>query len=66
MAQANGLSNPLSRPTADAKRDAFTAKSNPPASALTFSAIHYKAIRERLQAEDPSLDEQTLPTRSRA
>ncbi len=27
---------------------------------LTFSAIHYKAIRERLQAEDPSLDEQTL------
>jgi Siphovirus Gp157 len=27
---------------------------------LTFSAIHYKAIRERLKAEDPSLDEQTL------
>ncbi len=27
---------------------------------LTFSSIHYKAIRERLQAEDPSLDEQTL------
>ncbi len=27
---------------------------------LTFSAIHYKAIRERLQAEDLSLDEQTL------
>ena len=27
---------------------------------LTFSAIHYKAVRERLQAEDPSLDEQTL------
>jgi hypothetical protein len=27
---------------------------------LTFSAIHYKAVRERLAAEDPSLDEQTL------
>ncbi len=27
---------------------------------LTFSAIHYKAVRERLQTEDPSLDEQTL------
>ncbi len=27
---------------------------------LTFSAIHYKAVRERLQAEDPTLDEQTL------
>ncbi len=27
---------------------------------LTFSAIHYKALRERLSAEDPSLDEQTL------
>ena len=27
---------------------------------FTFSAIHYKAVCERLQAEDPSLDEQTL------
>jgi hypothetical protein len=27
---------------------------------LTFSAIHYKAVRERLAAEDPTLDEQTL------
>jgi hypothetical protein len=27
---------------------------------LTFPTIHYKAIRDRLQAEDPSLDEQTL------
>ena len=27
---------------------------------LTASRIHYKAIRERLQAEDPTLDEQTL------
>jgi Siphovirus Gp157 len=27
---------------------------------LTFSAIHYKAVRERLAAEDPGLDEQTL------
>ena len=27
---------------------------------LTFSAIHYKALRDRLRAEDPSLDEQTL------
>ena len=60
MAQANGLSTPVSLPTADAKEDAFTAKSNRSATALTFSAIHYKAVRERLQAEDPSLDEQTL------
>ena len=27
---------------------------------LTFSAIHYKALRDRLRAEDPNLDEQTL------
>ncbi len=27
---------------------------------LTFSAMHYKAIRDRVRAEDPSLDEQTL------
>lgn len=27
---------------------------------LAFSAIHYRAVRDRLQAEDPSLDEQTL------
>jgi hypothetical protein len=27
---------------------------------LAFSAIHYRAVRERLKAEDPALDEQTL------
>src|SRR5512142_3143290 len=27
---------------------------------LTFSAIHYKALRDRLRADEPSLDEQTL------
>ncbi len=27
---------------------------------LAFSVIHYKAVRERLRAEDPNLDEQTL------
>ena len=27
---------------------------------LTFSTIHYKALKDRLAAEDPSLDEQTL------
>jgi len=27
---------------------------------LAFSTIHYKALKERLRAEDPSLDEQTL------
>ncbi len=60
MAQANGLSTPLSACRADANQEAFTAKSNPSVTALTFSAINYKAVRERLQAEDPSLDEQTL------
>jgi hypothetical protein len=27
---------------------------------LAFSAIHYRAIRERLKAQDPDLDEETL------
>jgi hypothetical protein len=27
---------------------------------LTFSTIHYKTVKERLRAEDPGLDEQTL------
>jgi Siphovirus Gp157 len=27
---------------------------------LTFSSIHYKAVRDRIRNEDPSLDEQTL------
>jgi len=27
---------------------------------LTFSTIHYKSVKDRLRAEDPSLDEQTL------
>jgi hypothetical protein len=27
---------------------------------LEFSAIHYRAIRDRLQAEDPQIDDQTL------
>ena len=27
---------------------------------LAFSAIHYRAVRERLRAEDPELDEETL------
>ena len=27
---------------------------------LSFSAIHYRAVRDRIHAEDPSLDEQTL------
>jgi hypothetical protein len=27
---------------------------------LSFSAIHYRTVRDRLLAEDPSLDEQTL------
>ena len=27
---------------------------------LAFSAIRYTAIRERLKAEDPQIDEQTL------
>lgn len=27
---------------------------------LAFSAIHYKAVREKIRADDPGLDEQTL------
>jgi Gp157 protein len=27
---------------------------------LTFSTIHYKAVKDRLRAEDPSLDDETL------
>jgi hypothetical protein len=27
---------------------------------LNFVAIHYRAVRDRLRAEDPSIDEQTL------
>ena len=27
---------------------------------LAFSAVRYTAIRDRLKAQDPSLDEQTL------
>jgi hypothetical protein len=27
---------------------------------LAFSAIHYRAVKDRLKAEDPTLDEQTL------
>ncbi len=27
---------------------------------LTFSAIHYKAVKDSLRVEDPSMDEQTL------
>jgi Siphovirus Gp157 len=27
---------------------------------LTFSTIHYRAVKDRLRTEDPSLDEQTL------
>jgi len=27
---------------------------------LTFSTIHYKTVKDRLRAEDPGLDEQTL------
>ena len=27
---------------------------------LEFSAIHYRAVRDRIRAEDPEIDEQTL------
>jgi hypothetical protein len=27
---------------------------------LDFAAIHYRAVRERIRAEDPQIDEQTL------
>jgi hypothetical protein len=27
---------------------------------LSYSAIHYRAVRDRIRAEDPAIDEQTL------
>ncbi len=60
MAKANGLCTPTSTSTAEAPQEAFTGRSDAPARALPSSVIYYKAVRERLQAEDPSLDEQTL------
>ncbi len=27
---------------------------------LTFSAIHYKSVRDRIRVDDPQIDEQTL------
>jgi hypothetical protein len=27
---------------------------------LEFAAIHYRAVRDRIRAEDPQIDEQTL------
>jgi hypothetical protein len=32
---------------------------------LEFAAITYRAIRDRIRAEVPQIDEQTLPIRSR-
>jgi hypothetical protein len=32
---------------------------------LEFAAIHYRTIRDRILAEDPQIDEKTLPIQLR-
>ncbi len=60
MAQATNVSTPAAAPRAEPQVQQFTSRPENAARALPSSTIHYKAVRERLRAEDPSLDEQTL------
>ncbi len=60
MAKANYICTPAAGPRAEPRVEQFTSRPENTTRALPSSAIHHKAIRERLAAEDPSLDEQTL------
>ncbi len=60
MAKANYICTPAAGPTAEPQFKQFTSRAENATTALPSSAIHHKAIRERLAAEDPTLDEQTL------
>ncbi len=60
MAQATNICTPAAGPTAEPQFKQFTSRAENATTALPSSAIRYKAIRERLAAEDPTLDEQTL------
>ncbi len=60
MAQADYLSTLAEALGAEAQAGQFTSSSVDPTRGLPSSAIRYKALRVRLAAEDPSLDERTL------
>lgn len=60
MAQADHISTPSDFSALAPRIPRFTTAPDRAAQAVAHSAIHYKAIRERLRAEDPTLDEQTL------
>ncbi len=60
MAQATHICTPAAGPAAEPQFKQFTSRPENATRALPSSAIHYKALSERLKANDPSLDEQTL------
>ncbi len=60
MAQANNASTATTTSKAEPNEREFTIRREDPMRLLTSSAIHYRAVKDRLRAEDPSLDEQTL------
>ncbi len=60
MAQATNICTPGAGTRAEPQVQQFTSRPENAARALPSSATYYRAVRERLAAEDPSLDEQTL------
>jgi hypothetical protein len=60
MAQATPICTLDEGIRAERQQDQFTSTPENATRALPSSTIHYKAVRERLAAEDPTLDEQTL------
>jgi Siphovirus Gp157 len=60
MAEAAHICTPTAGSAAEPQVQQFTSRPENAARALPSAAIHYKALRDRLKAEDPALDEQTL------
>lgn len=60
MAQATDISTPQFAPAADAGEQRFTARTDNALRSVALSTTRYRILRDRLLAEDPSLDEQTL------